>query len=167
MIGALAAAFLSAQTVNSPAAVDPAVVQAAAQAAVSAIAPQPSTATPSAEAVGGAIGTSSSYMRADARLPRITRASTFTVGSGGLLTGTWTQALSMAPNIVFTPIATGGGRITCELTSAPTPTTFAGRCWQDQTVTLNSTVILSGINVGPSTAPAGTQVQVVAIPPTQ
>ena len=129
--------------------------------------PPAAASPPAPETIGGASGASTAYMRADANMPRITRAGTFTVGSAGVLSGSWAAPLSTAPNIVFTPIAGSGSRITCELTSAPTATGFTGRCWQDQQVTVNSTTILGGLNVGPAYAPSGTQVQAIALPPTQ
>lgn len=130
--------------------------------------PQPNTAVPQAEAVGGAVGSALTYLRSDVKTPRITRAATVTTIAGGTFSGTWATALSAAPNIVLTPIATGGVAVTCELTAMPTTTAFAGRCWTSQSTLLSLSIVTAGLTVAPNAASAaGISVQVLAIPPTQ
>lgn len=122
---------------------------------------------PPGETVAGSIGSANMAMRADARPPRLTRATTVTTASGGTFSGTWDAPLVGTPTIVLTPIAANAS-IDCQLTSAPTSTTFAGRCWTAQTTSLNLTLITAGLTLNPMTnTAAGVQVQVIAIPPTQ
>lgn len=129
--------------------------------------PQPAAVIPSSEMVGGSVGASTDYMRADARLPRITRAVTVTTDSGGTFSGTWSTPFAVAPTIVMTPIAASTS-IDCQLTAPPTASGFQGRCWSAQTTLLNLSIITAGISLNPVTnTAAGVQIQVIGIPPTQ
>lgn len=140
----------------------------ATKAEMTAAMPLPSTAAPPAETPGGALGSSMRYRRADDVQPRITRATTVTTAADGTFSGTWAMALSAAPTIIMTPINAGSQPIQCNLTSAPTTTTFAGKCWTAQTTLLNLSIITAGLTLAPATASsAGVSVQVIAIPPTQ
>lgn len=135
---------------------------------VQAILPQPNTAIPPPEAVGGAVGTAVTYLRSDAIPPRITRATNVVTGAGGTFSGTWGSALSAVPTLILTPISNGSSAVACQLTALPTTTTFAGQCWTSQTTTLNLSIITAGLNLNPFAAAAsGIPVQVIAIPPTQ
>lgn len=130
--------------------------------------PAASSAVPALEVVGGAVGSSASFMRSDAVIPRISRTTTVTTITGGTFSGAWATALSATPNIVLTPIDIGGTGIECELTAAPTTTAFQGRCWTTQNTTLNLSIITVGLTLSPQTlSAAGVPVQVFAIPPTQ
>lgn len=129
--------------------------------------PQAASSIPSSEMVGGQVGASTDYMRSDARLPRITRAMTVTTDATGSFSGTWTTAMPSAPTISLTPISASTS-IDCQLTSLPTTTTFAGRCYSAQTTTLNLSIVTVGLSLNPvTTTPAGVSVQVIALPPTQ
>ncbi len=122
---------------------------------------------PSSETVNGVIGTSNMAMRADARVPRITRATTVVTDSTGSFSGTWSSPLPANPTISLTPVATGAS-IDCQLTAMPTITTFQGRCYSAQTTTLNLGIVTAGLSLNPvTTTPAGVSVQVIALPPTQ
>lgn len=129
--------------------------------------PQPASAIPPMEAVGGTIGTAGTYRPADATNPRITRATLVSTAAGGTFSGTWSMALPTAPVIVLTPIAAAAS-IDCQLTAAPTTTTFQGRCWTAQSTVLNLGIITAGLTLNPvANSAAGIQVRVLAIPPTQ
>jgi len=130
--------------------------------------PQPATSLPPMEVVAGAVGSPGTYRPANAIAPRITRATTVTLISGGTFSGTWSTPLPAPPILVLTPIATGSAAVTCELTSAPTVSNFAGRCWSSQNTSITTAALTLGLTVLPNIAsPAGTQVQVLAVPPTQ
>lgn len=131
--------------------------------------PVAASATPNSETVGGAIGTSAAYMRADARLPRISRTTTVTTAADGTFSVTWASALVSAPNVVLTPIWSSAVQPpVCVLTAAPTTTTVTGRCWASQklpsTLTLLSQLLSYDIFANPA---SGLSIQVFAIPPTQ
>lgn len=125
------------------------------------------------EAVAPTVGTANTIPRADRPPVALRRAASFTVtGAAGAISGTWsTPSSSSSPNIIFTPIYSGSGSISCQLTAAPTATAFAGKCFLNSTVNLTLSALtnaaLVGINLGPTPAPAGTVVQVTALPPTQ
>lgn len=135
--------------------------------AVQSAMPVPANTLPPSENTAPAVGAQTRYAREDHIHPRITRATTVTTVSGGTFGGTWTTPLPAPPTIVMTPIAAAAS-IDCQLTSAPTTTTFAGRCWTSQTTLLNLTLITAGLTLNPTTnTAAGIQVQVIALPPTQ
>ncbi len=135
--------------------------------AVAAMVPLRANALPPAEAVGGIVGTSPRYRGMDDAAPRITRATTVSTIAGGTFSGTWTTPMSGPPTIVMTPIAASAS-IDCQLTSAPTATTFAGRCWTSQSTVLNLGIITAGLTLLPTTpTAAGVSIQIIAIPPTQ
>lgn len=138
-------------------------------ATVQASIPTPATAVPGVEAVGGAAGSANTFRRGDAIQPRITRAANCTLDSGGSCSITWASALAVAPTIVTTPVnPTATQAYMCNTTSTPTTTTVAIKCWSLQTTTLSLAIVTAGLNLVPATtAPAGTVVQVIAIPPTQ
>ena len=134
---------------------------------VQAMMPQPSDAAPPMESVTPSAGTAPTYRRSDAQPTRITRATTVTTVSGGTFSGTWSAPLPNAPVIVLTPISANAS-IDCQLTAAPTTSTFQGRCWTAQTTLLNLSIITAGLTLNPmNNTAAGVQVQVLAIPPTQ
>lgn len=135
--------------------------------AVTVTVPDPASSTPVPEVVGGAVGSAVTYMRSDAVIPRISRATTVTTTTGGVFSGTWATALAATPNIVLVPVYTGVGNATCFLTAAPTTTTFAGKCTTDQSALLNLSIVTAGLTIGPIASPTGMSVQVFAIPPTQ
>lgn len=129
----------------------------------------PASTTPPAEASTAQVGTAWAYARADHVHPRSSRASTFVTAAGGVLTGTWNTALGSAnPQLVFTPISPAGTAVKCQLTAAPTATTFQAWCATEQSTLLNLSILGSGLTLAPSAASAaGISVQVVAITPTQ
>lgn len=183
VLSLLAASPLFAQAVVAPPAavvdVDDintriAAAKAAADAAVAAI-PQPANAVPPAEAVGGVAGSSTRYRRMDDAVPRITRAASCTLNASGTCSVTWATALSAAPTIVTTPVNPAGSQpYICNSTSTPTTTGAAIKCWMTQTNNLAAvTVVGISVAVGAqtivpaTTAPSGTVVQIIALPPTQ
>jgi hypothetical protein len=63
---------------------------------------------------------------------------------------------------------TAAQAIMCNTTATPTTTTASIKCWTIQTTTLTLALITAGLNLVPATtAPSGTVVQIVALPPTQ
>lgn len=135
---------------------------------VQAAMPQPAQVIPQTEAVGGAVGSTTSYMRADAKIPRITRAATLTTAGDGTFSATWAQALAAPPTVSLTWVNTGASPVTCELTAAPTATAVQGKCKGAQTSLLNLSIITAGLTLNPfNSGAAGISVHVVAIPSTQ
>lgn len=126
--------------------------------------PTPSGSIPSNETIGGAVGASAAYMRADAQIPRISRAGSCVLNASGVCTITWVSPLSVAPNIILQPISSGSMPVSCNVTAAPTTTTVSVRCWTAQTVTVS---ILGAVVAPFTTAASGITVQATAIPPTQ
>lgn len=115
----------------------------------------------------GAVGTAGTYRPATALAPRITRAAIVTTIAGGTGSVTWADALPSAPVVMLTPVSASSS-IDCQLTSAPTTTTVAFRCFTAQTTVLNLGIITAGLTLNPVTnSAAGLQVHVLAIPTTQ
>lgn len=167
-IGLLAALVLvlgpglaAAQTVSQPGGVS--------MSEVVALIPAPAAAVPPSETLVGAVGTAGTYATAMHTHPRITRGGNFLTTTGGIIAGTWTTPLPVAPIIVFTPIVTSGNAVECELTAAPTTSAFTGRCWTaSNAVGLTVVNVTAGISVTPNAATAaGVTIQVLGIPPTQ
>lgn len=150
----------SAQSVENPA---PTIAD------IQAMLPQPASAVPPAETVAGSAGAGLTYRRGDAVQPRITRSTTCTLDGTASCSVTWTTAMSGGtPTISITPINAGSNPIACNLTSAPTTTTVAIKCWISQTTLLNLSLITAGLTLQPfQNALAGTQVQIIALPSTQ
>lgn len=133
-------------------------------------APLPSNIIPSSEAIGGAIGSDVvMYATANHQHPRITRATTCTLDSNGACTITWASALSSAPTIAYAPInTTAVAPVVCNLTAVPTTTTVSLKCWTSQTTLLSLSIVTTGLTLNPfAQAVAGTQIQIIALPPTQ
>jgi len=133
--------------------------------------PSAASAPPPAETIGGAAGTiSAQYARADHTHPRITRSYTFAVGANGSLTGTWQTALpgTKAPQMIYTATYASTGRVTCQnVPSGISVSGFSATCFLDSQLTLTTANITAGVKIGPAYAPAGTLVDVTAIPPSQ
>ena len=131
--------------------------------------PVPADTVPPSETVAGAPGAQLTYRRGDAVQPRITRAANCTLDATGSCSITWTTALSANPTIVTTPINPPASQaIMCNTTATPTTTAVAIKCWTIQTTLLSLAIVTTGLTLAPAaTAPAGTVVQVIAIPPTQ
>ncbi|MHC2018716.1 hypothetical protein [Methylobacterium sp. CM6247] len=67
--------------------------------AMQAAIPQPDTAVPPTETIGGAPGSANTFRRGDARAPRITRSKTLTLAADGTATFDWTaQGRSPRPS---------------------------------------------------------------------
>lgn len=140
-----------------------AAVAVAAQAAA-ANACQPLASVPPPEVVGGTAGSGSNCRLANAVQPRITRAGSCVLSTGGTCTVTWTTALAAVPNIIMEPINAGTLPVDCNLTATPTTTSASIKCWTAQSVTVS----VLGAVVSPfTTAASGVTVQITAIPPTQ
>lgn len=124
---------------------------------------------PPTETVGGAAGSATTIRRGDAVQPRITRATNCTLDATGSCSITWATALSSAPTIVTTPINPPASQaIMCNTTATPTTTAVSIKCWTIQTTLLSLAIVTTGLTLAPAaTAPAGTVVQVIAIPNTQ
>lgn len=122
-----------------------------------------------AEVIGGTVGSPGVYMPSGSSPPRITRAASCTLSAGGTCSVTWSTALAANPMIIITPVNTGATQpISCNTTASPTTTGAAIKCWTEQTTTLSLAIVTSGLTLAPAvTAPAGTVIQIVAIPPTQ
>jgi hypothetical protein len=132
--------------------------------------PIPSNVTPATEKLGGAVGVDTAmYATADHQHPRITRATNCTLAADGTCSVTWATPLTGTPQIVTTPVNSPGTQpITCNLTAAPTASSASIKCWIIQTTTLSLAIVTTGLNLAPATtAPAGTVVQLIALPPTQ
>ena len=70
--------------------------------------------------------------------------------------------------ILSTPaLAQGAGVVTCQLTAAPTTTTFSAKCLVEAPLSLTLALVTAGLSIGPANAPVGTVVQVTALPQTQ
>lgn len=122
---------------------------------------------PPSEVLGGSAGNMDTASRANHTHPRITRAMTVTTASDGTFSGTWSVPLAAAPNISLVPIAPNTS-IDCQLTAAPTASTFQGRCFSAQTTLLNLSIVTAGLTLNPVTnTGAGVSVQVIAVPATQ
>jgi hypothetical protein len=135
---------------------------------VQALVPQPASTVPQTEAVGGAVGAATNYMRADAKIPRITRAAMVVTDVSGNWTVTWSTALLATPAVLPVPVNTGAQPIVCNV-SAASATGASGRCWLARTLPATLTLLTALISFDIfGTAPtSGTTVQVLAIPPTQ
>jgi hypothetical protein len=131
--------------------------------------PVPASSVPPTEQVTPTVGTPGTYRPYDAVQPRITRAGSCTLITGGTCTVTWATPFSVAPNVVLSPINTAGAQpMSCNPTSAPTTTSVAIKCWLEQTTTLSLAIVTTGLTLAPAqVAPAGTVVQATGIPPTQ
>lgn len=128
-----------------------------------------SSSLPPSEAVGGAVGTAGVAMRADAQIPRITRAAVAVTDASGNWTTTWATPLASTPLVLPIPIMSGGA--TQPINCAPvtiSATAASGKCWTGQTALLNLSIITAGLTLNPNaTAPAGISVQIFALPLTQ
>lgn len=128
----------------------------------------PGTVAPHTEAVAATAGSSSTCLRSDARLPRITRAgmanATDTNGTWAI---TWSTPLPAAPVTLPIPMNTGTQPIVCNVSSSTT-TGAAGRCWLARTLPATILTLTALLSFDPNGAPpAGIAVQVLAIPTTQ
>lgn len=134
-------------------------------AAMQAQIPVPASTVPPAETVGGAAGATMTFRRGDAVQPRITRAVVGTTATGGNLTVTW-DALSSVPIVIPVPFVASGAlqAPVCMPVSGTVTTTGATvRCFTTQSVTVS---ILGSVVAPVTTAAAGVQVQVFAVPTT-
>lgn len=140
-----------------------------AQTTISYNGPIAANSVPPSEVVGGTLGAAGTYMTAGTAQARITRATNCTLDSTGSCSVTWTTALSAAPNIVATPVNTAATQpISCTTTATPTTTAVSIKCWIVQTTALSLAIVTTGLTLAPAiTAPSGTVVQIIAIPPTQ
>lgn len=140
-----------------------------ATAQVSYPAPQASDVVAPSETMTGAVGSQSTYARADHTHPRITRGATCTLVLGGTCAVTWSTALSAPPVILALPVNPSASQpVMCNVTATPTTTDVAIKCWIVQTTTLSLAIITTGLSLAPATpAPAGTAILLLAIPPTQ
>lgn len=154
----------AAAQINNPSGVSQAALD-----AVAATVPTAATSLPPPEVVGGAVGTAGTYRPGTAVDQRITRATNCTLDATGSCSITWATALSANPTIVTTPINPPASQaIMCNTTATPTTTTAAIKCWTIQTTLLTLAIVTTGLTLAPAaTAPAGTVVQVIAIPNTQ
>lgn len=161
---ALAAAAPAAAQISNP----PGVTQGQLD-AVAATIPLPASSVPPAETVAGAAGSQAAYRRGDAVQPRITRAANCTLDATGACSVTWSTALTAAPTIVTTPVNPSAVQaIMCNTTATPTTTGASIKCWITQTTALSLAIVTAGLSLSPAaTAPAGTVVQIIALPPTQ
>lgn len=130
--------------------------------------PTPATTVPQTEAVGGALGSNTSqFMRADAKLPRITRASTVATDASGNWAVTWSSALSATPVVLPIPINASGQPVVCNV-STTSASGATGTCSLARTLPATLTLLTALVSYSVFQIPAtGTQVQVLAIPPTQ
>lgn len=122
-------------------------------AALTAQIPTPSQIVPPAEVTGGTKGTmTGTYALANHSHPRITDSPTVTTVAGGTFVGTFRTGLfASKPTVALTWVTTGTlTPVSCEMRSV-TVTVFSGRC----------TTLL-----GLVAAPAGVEVNVVALPNT-
>lgn len=153
-----------AQTVsplNSPAAVNPAILATKAEvAALQAQIPQPSNSIPVADmATSGQVGSSARYRRPDDQAPRISRTVSGTTGASGTAVVTW-PSMGSVPKLTVTPYVTSADTQvpTCYPVAGTITTTGATiKCFRTQT--------LLGLGLLPFTvAPAGVQFDVLALP---
>lgn len=135
-------------------------VQAAA--ALAATACQPAMTAPMSEASSATAGSAATCNRQDSRAKRITRATSCTLATGGTCTVTYEALPAEDPNII--PVAQSAQPIFCTKTAAATSTSASIRCWLYQSAVLTLAVVQSGITIGPAAAPAGTVVDVTALP---
>lgn len=133
--------------------------------------PQPASATPSPEVVGGQTGQVARYAREDHTHPRITRGGQCVLSSGaGICTVSWSTPLAAGsvPNIVITPVNPTTQPVVCNLIAVPTVTSASVRCWFARplpaTLTLLSSLVLYDVFGAPA---SGLTVQVTAIPVSQ
>lgn len=129
----------------------------------------PGDTIPPSETTSGQIGGQANYARSDHIHPRITRATTCVLDATGSCTITWATPLPSAPTIGTTPInPTAAQAIMCNTTATPTATSVSIKCWTIQTTLLSLAIITAGLNLVPATtAPAGTNIQVIALQPSQ
>lgn len=133
----------------------------------------PASVVPPLEQPIGTSGSAVTCRRSDAVQTRITRVTMTMAAAGGLVTGTWTTPLPAAPAVIFEAVnSTASQPIFCNLTSQPTTTTFAGKCWIQNPPLLTLSGLTSGGTTGltlpvTTTVPAGTPVFAFAIPTTQ
>jgi hypothetical protein len=127
--------------------------------------PQPATAAPPSEMVGGYVGTAGTYRPADARQPRITRSKTLTLDATGTATFDWTAqgALSTPVQVATTAIYTGTGVPKCWAT-ATSATAVSIKCVVENNTLLNLAAVTAGINLN-GTSAAGMTVGVIVLPP--
>lgn len=129
--------------------------------------PQPAAVSPQAEIVGGALGSSSTYMRSDAKIPRISRSAVVVTDGSGNWTVTWSTALPGASVVLPIPINSGVQPATCNVVTS-TVSGASGRCWQAQSTLLNLSIITAGLTLNAQGGNAGSMsVQLIAIPTTQ
>lgn len=128
--------------------------------------PAPASTIPQSELVSGSVGTSTDYMRADARLPRITRVAIVTTDGSGNWSVTWSSALAATPVVLAIPVSSGTQPVMCVVATAST-TTATGKCWVGQTTVLNLSIVTAGLTLNPNANAASMSVQVLAIPTTQ
>jgi len=139
-------------------------------ASVQAQIPQPATTVGSSEAVGGAVGSSMRYKREDWVPPRISRTGSCVLNASGTCTATWSGSpfpAGTTPVMLGDPVAINTAAsfpISCNVTSAPTLTGVAVKCWQGQ----SSLVSVLGATVLPfnATLLSGVTVTVSAFPGT-
>ncbi len=169
---AAAAAQAKADAAATPSSVTSAV--SALQSTVMAAIPAPATTVGNPEMVGGAVGTSTAYKRGDWVPPRISRTGTCTLSASGTCSASWTTAFPAGTtvNMIGDPVAvntTAANPISCNITSAPTISGVAVKCWQAQNTILNLTLITAGLTLSPfaATTLSGVVVTVSAFPVSQ
>jgi hypothetical protein len=143
-------------------------------ASIQAAIPQPATTVGSSEMVGGQVGSSMRYKREDWVPPRISRTGSCVLNALGFCTAAWTaQGVASPFPAGTTPVMLGDPvaintvasfPISCNVTSAPTLTGVAVKCWQGQ----SSVVSILGATVLPfnATLLSGVTVTVSAFPGT-
>lgn len=166
--GAQTVSPLNQATIDTSSLATKAEVQAAQTAATNAAANScpPSSTVPPMETVGGAGGSATTCRRSDAVQPRITRAKSCTLVSGGTCTVTYEALPSSDPNIIAVAINSGAQPIMCGPTAAATTTSVSIKCFVTQPTTLPAlaTSLLGLLIPVTTTAPAGTVVQITALP---
>lgn len=134
---------------------------------VQALIPVPAAATPQNEQVGGAVGTSMNYMRADAKIPRITRVAIVTTDASGNWSVTWSTPLMSTPAVLPIAINSGAQPVVCNVATT-SATGATGSCQMARTLPATLTLLTALVNYSVFQVPAtGTQVQILAIPPSQ
>lgn len=129
--------------------------------------PVPAESLPNPENTTPSVGSSTDYMRADAVLPRITRAATVTTDATGNWSVTWATPLLATPTVLPIAINAGSQPVSCNVITRST-TAATGRCWTAQSSLLNLGIVTAGLSILPyANSAAGVQVQVIALPPTQ
>lgn len=127
--------------------------------------PVPASSVPPAETVGGAPGATMTFRRGDAVQPRITRAVIGTTAAGGTVAVTW-DALPSVPIVVPIPFVASGAvqaPMCFPVAGSVTTTGATVKCFTSQSVTVS---ILGAVVAPITTAAAGVQVQVFAVPTT-